>query len=374
MAKIIAVHFYRLQRELRCGMRISRGGFCVRQHAIVELVSDDGTIGVGEGIGQVDLIQAILASGMAQSIIGEDPTNLEGIRSRIINQSVYYERMGSSLCAASAIEMACWDILGKKLNLPVAYLLGGWIRDHIPAYASDIYWEEQPEKMAENAHRLVQLGYKTIKIHIGVLPPRQERIRLEAIREAIGEEIELMVDLNAGYDLYSTLEAFRDWEKYRLAWLEEPLAPDQYGAMKTLAQKSPFPLAAGENEFKLHGFKQLLENQCVHIIMPDAGRVGGLGEMRRIFSLAEAYGIPVSPHNFSSGILLAATMQFAAAMPNFRLLEMDASQNAVYQELLSTPLKLNNQGELALSHLPGLGVNFKAEDLQDFIQVHQIFI
>lgn len=353
--RITDIRVYILQKQLKSPMWISRGGFTVRRHAIVEVVTDAGITGLGEGIGAPDSIRALICDKMATRVSGLDPFNIEQIRSNLIDGDVYYERMGSAICAASAVEMACWDIKGKALDVPVYQLLGGCCREHVEAYASDVYWEEDAGRMAENARRIVSLGYRAIKVHIGVRPPREELPRLDAVRQAIGDTVELMVDLNAGYHALDAMQAVELWREFDIRWLEEPVSPNEMAALQRIRSRSSIPIAAGENEFRIYGFKSMLDAAAADVIMPDIGRAGGLMETRNICALAGAYGVPVSPHNFSSGVLLAATVHLMASVPNTVLLEMDTSGNAVYEELLTWAPTFDG-GVLEVPACTGLGV------------------
>lgn len=360
----IEVFFTR--KNLQTTMRISRGGFTVRLHALVKVTTDSGLVGWGEGIGNAALVKNIIETYLAPEVLGQDAFNLVALRTQILHNPVYFERKGSVLCALSAIETACWDIKGKALGVPCYQLLGGLAQDRLPAYASDVYWEKDIETVANSARRIVALGYKIIKAHLGFASADEDTARVRAIREAIGPDIKLMIDLNAGYDLMDARRAVKLWEPFDLTWLEEPLEPDLIGLLADLRRHSPIPIAAGENEFQIHGFKQLFEAGSLDVAMPDIGRVGGLLEAQRICTLAAAFGIPVSPHNFSSGILLAATAHLMAATPNTTWLEMDTSGNAIYLELLDEGWHFEN-GFLSVSNSPGLGVSPRPEILEPFL-------
>ena len=360
---ITEIKVYLLQKQLSSSMRISRGGFSVRSHVIVEVQTDEGVTGLGEGVGDAYLIKAILEGQMGRLAIGLNPFDIETLRHKLIDNQVYLERKGSSICAASAIEMACWDIKGKALNIPVYQLLGGLYRDKIETYASDIYWEDNPKSMGDSAIRIANKGFRTIKAHVGYKSPRLDTERVKILREAIGNDINLMIDLNGGYSRLEAYQAAQLWEKFNLMWLEEPLNPNQIDAMADLRSRIQIPIAAGENEFRLHGFKELFDKNSLDVAMPDIARVGGLQETKNICSLAEAYGIPVSPHNYSSGILLAATIQLMASTPNTTLLEYDTSDNAVYEDLLIEPLKIEDSYVTVPSH-PGLGVQLREDVLK----------
>ncbi len=311
------------------------------------------------------MVKAILESQMCDLAIGLDPFNIEVVRKTLIDSQVYFERKGSAICAASAIEMACWDIKGKALNVPVYQLLGGLFQKKLEAYASDIYWENNIKTMTDNAGRIVDQGFKTVKAHIGYKSPKEDLERVRLLRESIGDQTKLMIDLNAGYNHFNAYQAAKLWGDYDLTWLEEPLAPNHTEALADLRNRTEIPIAAGENEFQLYGFKDLFDRRAVDVAMPDIGRVGGILETRNICTLAESHGISVSPHNFSSGILLAATIQLMASTPNAILLEMDTSNNAVYEELLIEPLVFKD-GTIMVPHHPGLGVVLDKETIKQY--------
>lgn len=369
--KITAIKTYLLEKKLSSTMQISRGGFQIRHHTIVEIHTDEGITGLGEGVGNARLVKSLLDGQMASMIIGDNPMNIETIRQKLMDSQVYFERKGSALCAASALEMACWDIKGKALGVPVYQLLGGLYRDSLECYASECYWEEDPENMARNAQTMVESGFNTIKAHIGYGSPKSDLKRVEALRKSIGPDIGLMIDLNAGYNSLDALSAFRLWQDQDLIWIEEPLNPNHVDAMADLRMKATVPIASGENEFQVHGFKELFDKKAIDIAMPDVGRVGGIQETKNICNLADAYGIPVSPHNYSSGILLAATMQVMASTPNTWMLEMDGSRNAVYEELLISPIELKN-GYIAVPEHPGLGVQLTTKTLEQYAIEHSL--
>ena len=363
--KITHIEVIFLQKKLLNTMQISRGGFKIRNHTLVKVHTDSGISGLGEGIGNALLVKAILKEQMCDLAVGHDPFNIESLRKLLLDSQVYFERQGSTICAASAIEMACWDIKGKALGVPVYELLGGLYQNSLQTYASDVYWQEKPSDMVSEALRIVDLGHKAIKIHIGHGSPKEDYDRIQAIRVALGDGFPLMVDLNAGYNTLDGRLAALLWESLDITWLEEPINPNHIEAMADLRSKSAIPIASGENDFRTYGFKRLFELRAVDVAMPDIGRVGGLMETKNICALAETYGIPLSPHNFSSGVLLAATIHLMASTPNTQWLEIDTSGNAVYEELLTNPLKFN-EGYVSVPDEPGLGVELKEETLNNY--------
>ena len=365
--KITRVGIHILKKELATAMRISRGGFSVRRHLIVEVETDAGIGGLGEGIGDVGAMRGILENGLIDSVIGLDPRNIAKLRETCLEAQTYFERKGSFFAAFSAIEIACWDIRGKHYGVPVYELLGGMKRDRLESYAGNLYWEEDLESLGEQAEKICGEGFEYLKVHLGVVPPEREKRRIDKLMQVIGPDRKLMVDLNAGYDLIEAKRIAKHWKDYDLFWLEEPLLPEASSNASRLRTFLPFPIASGENEFRIYGFRELLENQAYDILMPDIGRVGGIEETRQICSLANAYGVKVSPHNFGSGVLMAATMHLMASVENTFLLETDRSSNSVYESLLTFDLEFSNGCLIVPSEgVTGLGVALPDEILRSF--------
>lgn len=363
--RVTAVRTHLLEKPLQSPMRISRGGFQVRQHLIVEVVTDEGLTGLGEGVGTARWVGGLLMSGMADLLIGADPTDVDEVRRRLLDTQVYYERKGSAVCAASALEMACWDLKGKALDVPVHELLGGLRHDRLETYASDVYWNDDAGRMAADVERVLDQGFHTVKAHVGRHPPEEEVERISAMRKVLGAERRLMLDVNCGYNESEAEHACHLWAPFDPFWIEEPLPPDEIWGYARLRALSLVPIAAGENEFRVHGFRTLFEKEAIDVAMPDIGRAGGLQESLDICRLAEDFGIGVSPHNFSSGVLLAATIQLLAALPQACLLEMDSSSNAIYRELLVEPLDLR-AGCVYVGRQPGLGVALTPDLLRKY--------
>ena len=363
--KIKAIRSHLLEKKLEKGMRISRGGFTVRHHCIVEVITDEGVVGLGEGIGTAKLIHAILPV-ISEWVIGKDPTDIEQIRKHLFENQVYFELKGSVVCAASAIEMACWDILGKIKNVPVWKLLNSKkIKNELALYASNVYWEESPSDMVTQVEEILKQGIKTIKAHIGAAPPDKEQPRIEAMLASLKNTGQLMLDLNAGYDFEAAQNAFKLWDKYDLYWIEEPLSPFEQHRNKELKKLGRHKIAGGENEFRLAGFSEAINKNCFDYVMPDLGRAGGLIESKNICELAIRNGLIASPHCYSSGVLLAATIHMMAATEKVDLLEWDASNNAVYHDFFVTPLEVQN-GLVKIPENPGFGIELSQSILKHF--------
>ena len=195
---------------------------------------------------------------------------------------------------------------------------------------------------------------------------RQAKIlSTETLRKALDSKNRLMIDLNAGYQFSEALSAVKLWKEFDLYWLEEPLHPQHVKRYADLRSKSSIPIAGGENIFRTYGFRNLFEAGAVDFAMPDIGRAGGLQETKNICAMAEAFGVEVSLHNFSSGILLAATMHLMASTPNTNLLEFDTSENAIYRDFFVEPLHMTD-GALKVPHIPGLGVQLTPEVIKKY--------
>jgi L-alanine-DL-glutamate epimerase-like enolase superfamily enzyme len=358
--KITDVKVHVLAKECATPLHASRGFGSHRFHAIVEVETDEGISGLGEGIGNAALVKSVVDAGLRNLAIGIDPFDVAAIYEKLARGTVYWEHKGSVVCAASGIETACWDIMGKALDLPVHKLLGGRLHDKVRAYASDLFWEEDPASMAQRAASYVEQGFDLVKTHLGVLCPAEEEVRVRAMREAIGPDAGLMIDINCGYDLGDAVEAVKRWGEYDPFWIEEPLFPMDLEGLANLRSMTDIPFSCGENEFGVHGFKQLMDTRALAYIMPDIGRVGGILETKKIAGLAEAYGVVVSPHNYASGVLLAATLHLMASTPNAKLLELDPTGDSVYEELLVEPLERDGPW-VRIPDAPGLGVELTDE-------------
>lgn len=362
--KITDVQAYVLRKQLERPLLTSRSDGAVRTHVLVQVMTDAGITGLGEGLGHSGVIKGIVDELLGPRVLGADPFEVTALYRRMVEGDVLWDLKGSLLCAASAIEIACWDIKGKALGVPVYQLLGGRVRDRIEAYASDLFWAP-PDAMARDAARWVEQGFRVVKCHIGRLPPAQETVRVRAMRQAIGPDAGLMIDLNCGYDLDTALEAARRWAEYDIFWLEEPLSPYLVEPLARLRAAVDIPIAAGENEFTAHGFKPLFDHGALDYAMPDVARAGGLGETQRICALAAAYGVPVSPHSFGSGVHLAATLHLMAATPNTKLLELDVAGMSVMHDLFLQPLQVV-EGHVLVPDTPGLGVELSPATIHTY--------
>jgi L-alanine-DL-glutamate epimerase-like enolase superfamily enzyme len=357
--KITDVELIRLAKDSEHPHRNSKQSRSRRVASIVRVSTDEGIDGLGEACCDAVLAEAVVLGKLRPQVLGEDPFNVEALWRQAFDGAAMYDPKGAALAGMSGIDVACWDIIGKALGQPVCKLIGGLCRSSIPAYASDLHWLEDPAAMGRTAAGFVAQGFRAVKTHLGVDPVDDVR-RVRALREAIGPEVRLMVDINTAFDRPTAIRFGRHIAEYDIDWYEEPLSPMDLDGMAVVRAATGLLLAAGENEYTRYGFKEMFEKGAVDIAMPDVARTGGITEMKKIFAVAEAFGVTVSPHNYSSGICSAATLQLLAATPGAGPLEWDTAGSSVVDELFIEPLVVRD-GEVQVPQLPGLGVELRDE-------------
>ena len=287
-----------------------------------------------------------------------------------------YGRRGIVMQAISGIDIALWDIAGKTAKLPVYRLLGA-SRDRVEAYASGGFYQEgkSAADLAGEAEGYRARGFKGMKMKIGRNPstgthlrqligqaefcevdPSEDLARVAAVRRALGPQGKLMVDVNCAWSPDFAIEMGRAMEAQKLYWIEEPVATDDIDGSARVADALTTPIAGYETEMGLYGFRQLIDCGAVDIVQPDIAWSGGFSEGRRIAAYAQAHHKMVAPHAFAGAVLLVASLHFAAAAPNGLLLEWDQNPNALRDELLKEPLRLENDGTVRPPERPGLGI------------------
>ncbi len=364
------------QQRLETPFYFSQFGFDIRQVCLVKVIAEDGSYGWGEGYGPAGVIQAGIEY-LKPLVMGEDPLHVEAIWSKMYRRSLDYARRGVLVAAISAIDIALWDLRGKLLNQPVSVLLGGQRRDKIQVYATGMYFtaaDDLPAKLIDEATAYVEQGYRALKMKVG-LGVAQDVRHVRALRLAIGEEIDLMVDANHAYSRSEALSFARQVEPLNIRFFEEPLSPEDYEGYRELRQRTDIPIAGGECEYLAAGFRHLLSHQCVDIAQPDICGAGGLSEVKRIAALANAFQTNLIPHSWGTGIAFAAGLHLVSTldvvpgrlrMPQ-PLLEMDRSENPL-RDKLTTPLFRAENGMVAVPTAPGLGVDVDAAMLAQFTQ------
>jgi L-rhamnonate dehydratase len=277
------------------------GSYRFHSWLIVEVKTNTGLIGIGEAALSPRVAKQVIDLYLVPILVGSNPFDTEYLWQYMYRKTMAFGRKGISMVAISAIDLAIWDLLGKAVKQPLFRLLGGKTKSKIPVYASRLY--SQPlEQLANEAQAYKDQGFRAMKLRFGWGPVdgaagMQRNVELvRTVREVIGDEIDLMADAYMGWTLDYAQRMIPLLEKYNLRWLEEPVIPDDIAGYAALKGMKRIPIAGGEHEFTLYGFRQLLDSRAVDYIQFDTNRVGGITQARKIAALAEAHSVPVVPH------------------------------------------------------------------------------
>jgi galactonate dehydratase len=302
-----------------------------RELTFVELVTDDGRRGVGEVrmVTKTDTLLACIGELANRHVIGADPFDRETLAWSI--QRAEYGRPGEvTQSALAAFDLACWDLIGQELNVPVWMLLGGKFRERVRAYANGWYQTSRdPDALAEAAREVVERGYRALKLDPfgnGQLQlSRAERQRsvalVAAVRDAVGADVEIMVEMHGRFSPAAAAEIAVELEPYEPAWIEEPVSFDTPTGLARVRSATHRPIATGERIHLLSDFRALIEEGVVDVIQADLTHFGGFTGLRRLAAWAEAYELPLAPHNVCGPVGTAANVHFAIATPNHLILE-----------------------------------------------------
>jgi L-alanine-DL-glutamate epimerase-like enolase superfamily enzyme len=344
--------------------RVGRGGYRI-ETVFVEIASDEGLVGIG---GPITREQAFLIDTELRPFLeGADPLAHERIWDTLYRASVH-GRKGITMMAISAIDCALWDLKGRFFNAPVYRLLGGPTRTQIPAYASALGYSVEPDRAAERARALVGQGYRAMKwfLRRGPVDGKQGMIEnaqvVSAIRGAVGDEVDIMLDAWMSWDVPYTVAMAEHLEDYGPRWIEEPVLPDKIQSYAEIRRQVRVPIAGGEHEYTRWGLKQLMDAEAVDVLQPDIYWAGGITEMLKICALASTYDLPVIPHGHST----PASAHLIASQPSglCPLLEYLIKWNEIHQFFLKTPLKPVN-GVVTLPETPGLGMDLDPAKIEE---------
>ncbi|MGA9978279.1 MAG: L-rhamnonate dehydratase [Candidatus Sulfotelmatobacter sp.] len=268
---------------------------------VVEVFTDDGLVGLGNAALAPQVTKQIIDLYLKPLLIGQDPWDIERLWQHMYRKTMAFGRKGIGMVAISAVDIALWDLLGKSAKQPVYRLLGGRTKNLIPVYASRLYSVELSELAAE-AKRYKEEGYRAMKLRFGWGPAdgaqgMQRNLALvRTVRESVGDGIDVMADAYMGWTLDYAKRMLPLLEPFHLRWLEEPVIPDDIHGYAELKSYGRIPIAGGEHEFTLYGFRELLEARALDYIQFDTNRVGGITQARKVAALAEAHSVPVIPH------------------------------------------------------------------------------
>jgi D-arabinonate dehydratase len=337
-----------------------------RDHLIVRISTGDGQEGSGFTLGydsskaMVSLVETIYRP----ILEGADAFESEHLWAEMYRSSIQAGRRGAALRAMSAIDIALWDLRGKVTGLPVMQLIGV-NSTKLRCYATGGYYREGQtiDGLIREMQGYIDQGFSAVKLKVGKLGAREDAQRLRAVRQALGDEVEILLDANGGWpDAPTAISAMRRLEEYRPYWIEEPVRADNLAAMARIAEALEVPVATGELESTRWAFAELLERKAADILQPDATVVGGVGEWLKVAHMAAAFDVPVAPHyNWDIHTQLLATI------PNGLFIEyfVRGSDVKVFDEVLANPI-CPRQGYIRPRTEPGFGLLWRPEKLEEY--------
>ena len=363
--KIASVETFDLRCDIEPSFGWSQGWIDQRATTLVKITTEDGLVGWGEGAA-ASLIDELLAP----LVIGGDPMQRAGLWERMFhalyNANIFVGLAGSAL---SAIDIALWDLAGKATGLPAHALLGGKVRNRVAVYATGLYYTEGefPDRLLDEARSYVEQGFTGMKTKVGGLTVEEDVRRVRALREAIGPDMRLMVDANEAYNATTAIRIGHKLADLDLMWFEEPVNAQDIEAYLQVKDALPMAIAGGENLRTRFEFKDYLARRAYDIAQPDIMHCGGITEVARICSMANAYGIQVNPHVWGSPIMIAATLHLTATLPpcptarnpqpyaQEPVMEFDRTPSAIRQQVCSEPFD-QRDSYIQVPEGPGLGV------------------
>jgi L-rhamnonate dehydratase len=340
-------------------------------HVIVRVTTDDGLTGLGAiGLGSNAMADAVEQL-LAPLILGRNPFDVELIWELMYRSTINIGRKGLILEAISGIDIALWDILGKATGQPVYNLLGGRTRERIRAYASALYADKDLDRLAGMARGYVQAGFTAVKMRFGYGPQdgragmRKNAELVRTVRNAVGDDVDVMADAYMGWTSQYAIEMIRMLEEFQLAWIEEPISPDDLDGYTRIRAATRTAIAAGEHEFTRYGFKELITRGCVDYVQLDVNRVGGVTEARKIWALAAAHSLPVVPHsqNYHNQHLIMSHVN----SPLSEYLPPDFRDGDTFLSELFIGDAVARDGWITLAEVPGMGVELNDEVVSEYL-------
>jgi D-galactarolactone cycloisomerase len=390
--KITDVRAMVLAADLEEPMMDSRLYIPGRKAVIAQVETDEGITGMGESMfvgGPPEVTKFLIEREIKEYLLDENPLRVEWLWEKFYQGTMQHGRKGALIAAYSGVDVALWDIAGQKLGQPVYMLMGGF-RDKMRAYASAGFYRESKDLgyLVDEVRKFVSEGFTAIKIKIGRQDIDSDMKRVEVVREAIGDSVDLMVDANNAYSVHDAVRVARRLEAFNITFLEEPLPPENIDGYARLVSKVNVPIASGELEHTRYGFRDLIANRAVDIVQPDVAWSGGLTECKKIADLASAWQIPCAPHAFSSAFCLLSNMHLVGASPNCwgpvggnrnwyleryesrtgldGLIELDMNPNPLRTDIVDNPIRIDERGAVTIPDKPGLGLEVNQEVLERF--------
>jgi L-alanine-DL-glutamate epimerase-like enolase superfamily enzyme len=341
----------------------------VRWVTLARIETDDGAVGWGEAISQFPeaamATRTLILDGFAPLIQGVDPTEVEVLWRQMCHHAYWYGVEGIAAFAISAIDMALWDLKGKLLGQPVASLLGGQVRTEIPAMGSVIFDMDDLDWTLAEFQFMRDEGYAVVKAGWGMRPDsvfgqdaRRDLAYLTEVRRVIGDELSLVVDVPGAqrlWDVPTAIRRLREWERFDLRWVEQPLHPADLAGHRRLRAAVAVPIGTGEDEWSPETYQRVIESDGVDVLQLDPGRCLGLTGCREVVKMVEAANMRYSAHSWSGALNTAASLHFLAISANGDTLDFKPHPSPMQHDLVEDPWAQSG-GWLALRPDPGLGV------------------
>ncbi len=386
--KIISIKSHVLRYELDKELGYSQQYYKHRTAHLVEVETDEGITGWGEcfGPGNIALANKYIVEKVIQPLIkGDDPLNKEYIWHKVYNLLRDSGQKGMPIQALSGIDIALWDILAKKSNLPLYQLIGGKTNDKIPVYGYGMMLQKKTvdelcELFKNEASQIKEKNFKAMKMKIGI-GPKEDLKLVSAVRDTIGSEFKLMVDANHAYNKNDALYVGKGLDEMNIYWFEEPVAPEDYDGYKELKEKLKTNIAGGEAEFTKYGWNQLIKNKCIDIAQPEVCGLGGITEYLKVSALAQSNFIPIVNHVWGSAISVAVNLHLLTTLPDMpgglfptkSMLEFDTTEKNIFitdlaEEKFSILDQVKNKNGFA-SPLENIGIGINPN--KDFIKKYE---
>ncbi len=345
-----------------------------RDLLFVEVQTDAGLVGLGEATleGRSDLVETALRW-LEKDFVGRDPRGPEEHWDRAYYQLSRWRSGAAIMSAISAVDIALWDLEGKRLGVPVWRLLGGSLRTKFRVYYT--HWgatlesNRSPQAFRDWAVETKAKGWTAIKWTLSANGSEDERIaqsvsEIEAVRKAVGNSVDICLEAAETFSPRSALQFAQAVTPFRLLWIEEPTLRENPAGLAEVAARSPVPVATGEGLFSRFEFKTLLDLRGASVVQPDVLHAGGITEIRKIASLAETYGVEIAPHQCSGPIGHVASLSAMSVCRNFLIQEWEAADDRVFQDMTRGTYPLQHEGSVILSEAPGLGLQIDFEQFK----------
>lgn len=354
-------------------VRTSFGTMTSRPAVLVEIETDEGIVGVGESWVNFphwawEERRASLLQGIRPLVLGEDPRDILHIHSKLLRAlfrggaGLQWGAPGPLMQAISGVDIALWDILGKRLGCPIYRLLGGAPRGEIPAYASGL----GPQELEEPVRRSLQQGFSAFKLKVG-FGRKEDLYNLGLMRDLIGSRAKLMIDANQAWrDADEALGHLKSYREFNIEWVEEPVPAEHLADLQRIRRSIKLPVAGGENLYGRQGFLGALAAGALDVVQPDLTKTGGITEGRIVCEMAACWDLPFAPHMFGTAVGQAASLQLLAAVPGGLCMEVDVTPNPLLQGILKRSSFVLAQGAFQLQNeMPGLGIELDKEVIRE---------